>query len=269
LVVVEPAFAKQQAKGNVKTFTYKKTKQANLEILVHFPPGWRKSDKRPAIVFFFGSGFRFGSVNQFEKQAAYFARRGMVAARADYRVKDLHDVEPDTCVEDGKSAVRWLRENAGKLGVNPNRIVAAGGSAGGYIAACTACPGLDNKDENRKISSVPNALVLFNPFLPSSRLKDSWTIVPTLHLAKTTSPALVLFGTKDTLLGMAEEYLARSKEVGHKAEKYLADDVGHGFFNESPWREKTLARADEFLAALGYLKGKPTIKIPDATRKKK
>jgi hypothetical protein len=38
----------------------------------------------------------------------------------------------------------------------------------------------------------------------------------------------------------------------------------HGFFHKSPWREKTLYRADEFLISMGYLDGRPTIQIPDA-----
>ena len=126
-----------------KSFIYKKTKQADLAIIVHYPPGWKETDKRPGIVFFFGGGFQFGSVSQFVPQAAYFASRGMVAARADYRVKSRHGVEPDACVEDAKSAIRWLRQNAAKLGIDSNRIVASGSSSGGYLAACSACPGLD------------------------------------------------------------------------------------------------------------------------------
>src|ERR1035438_1861118 len=157
LNLVGPSFGQE----TVKTFTFKKTKQADLAIHVHFPPDWKKEDKWPAIVFWFGGAFRFGSVNQFEKQAAYLASRGMVAARADYRVKDRHGVEPDACVEDGKSALRWLRQNAAMLGLDPDRIVASGGSAGGYIAACTACPGLEPEGEDLKISSKPNAMILF------------------------------------------------------------------------------------------------------------
>ena len=199
-----------------------------------------------------------------ESQAAYLASRGMVAARADYRVKDRHGVEPAACVEDGKSAVRWLRQNAAMLGIDPERIVASGGSAGGYLAACTACPGLDAEGEDVKTSSKPNAMILFNPFLPSANGKGDWKIVPASHLTKDTPPALLLFGTKDELLKSAKEYQARSKEVGHTAEIYLAEGVGHGFFNGSPWRERTLQRADEFLATLGYVKGKPTVKIPEA-----
>jgi 3-mercaptopyruvate sulfurtransferase SseA/acetyl esterase/lipase len=266
-----PALGQDQAKETLKSFTYKTTKQAKLEMQVHFPPDWKKEDRRPAIVFFFGGGWAGGSVKQFEPQAAYLATRGMVAARADYRVKSRHEVSPDACVEDAKSAVRWLRQHADTLGIDPDRIVASGGSAGGHIAACTACPGFDAEGEDQKISSRPNALLLFNPVLRfdgSPELmrrigndeKLGKALSPTLHLAKDTPPALLFFGKKDGLLKQGEEYMARSKEVGHKADMFLAEAVGHGFFNASPWRERTLRRADEFLGSLGYLKGEPTIK---------
>ena len=77
----------EQAKETVKTFTYKKTKQADLAIHVHFPPDWKKEDKRPAILFFFGGGWETGTIKAFEPQADYLARRGLVAARADYRAR--------------------------------------------------------------------------------------------------------------------------------------------------------------------------------------
>jgi acetyl esterase/lipase len=267
------AFAQEQPKEPVKTFTYKKTKSGDLAIQVHFPPDWKKDDKRPAIVFFFGGGWTSGTVKQFEPQARYFASRGMVTARADYRVKSRHNVGPDACVEDAKSAVRWLRQNAARLGIHPDQIVASGGSAGGHIAACTACPGLDADGEDRGISSKPNAMLLFNPVLRfdgEARLmarinndeKLGKAISPTLHLTKETPPALLFYGDKDGLLKQGEEYLAKSKQVGHQADVFLAKGVGHGFFNRSPWTEKTLLRADEFLRSLGFLKGKPTVAVP-------
>jgi len=268
-----PAYAQDQPKEAVKPFTYKKTKQADLAIHVHFPPDWKKDDKRPVIVFFFGGGWTSGKVEQFEPHASYLASRGMVAARADYRVKSRHDVTPDACVEDAKSAVRWLRQNAAMLGIDPDRIVASGGSAGGHIAACTACPGLDAEGEDVKVSSKPNALILFNPVLEFDGVPDLMSRInndeklgkalsPTLHLAKDTPPTLLFYGKDDKLLKQGEEFMAKSKEVGHKGDMFLADGVGHGFFNKSPWKEKTLLRADEFLESLGYLKGKPTIKVP-------
>src|SRR5689334_14234480 len=83
---------------------YKKTEQADLSISISFPEDWKAGDKRPAIVFFFGGGWTQGSVQQFAPQSTYLAKRGMVAARADYRVKSRHQVTPDKCVEDAKSA---------------------------------------------------------------------------------------------------------------------------------------------------------------------
>src|SRR5690349_2245960 len=104
LALAPTPFVRAQVKEPVQTFTYKKTKQANLAIHVHYPPDWKKEDKRPAIVFFFGGGWTAGRIEQFEPQAKYLAGRGMVAARADYRVKSRHQVTPDACVEDAKSA---------------------------------------------------------------------------------------------------------------------------------------------------------------------
>lgn len=261
-------------KAAVRTFTYKKTKQTDLALHVHYPPDWKATDQRPVIVFFFGGGWTNGTVAAFERQATYFASRGLVAIRADYRVKSRQGVTPDQCVEDAKSAVRWVRQNAAKLGVDPDKVVASGGSAGGHIAACTAlCPGLDAPDEDAKVSSQANVLLLFNPVLRfdgnpnlmeriGKNEKIGKLISPTLHLTKESPPTLLFFGKEDFLLRQGEEFMSKSKELGHKADLFLADGVGHGFFHKSPWYERTVLRADEFLTSLGYLTGKPTIKAP-------
>ena len=264
LVVAVRTHADESA---TKSFTYKKTKQGDLEMIVHYPPGWKETDKRPAIVFFFGGGWTNGSVKQFEPQATHLASRGMIAARADYRVKSRHSVTPKECVEDAKSAVRWLRQNAAKLGIDPDRIVAAGGSAGGHIAACTGlAPGLDAPGEDTKISSKPNAMVLFNPVLRLDLPQLSGfvghdeslakAISPTLYLEKDTPPTLLLYGSADRLAAQGEEFMKKSKELRHRAELFTAEGQGHGFFNRPPWLEKTTQRMDEFLVSIGYLQGR-------------
>src|SRR6266404_6084421 len=151
LCVVHPAIGQEKT----KTFKYSKAKQADLELVVHFPPDWKDTDKRPGIVFFFGGGWEGGSIKQFEPQAQYLASRGMVTARADYRVKSRHGVTPKECVDDARSAVRWFRQNAGKLGVDPGKIVASGGSAGGHIAACTTLMPT-SKDDGKEVSCKAN-----------------------------------------------------------------------------------------------------------------
>jgi len=273
-VVTAVLYASAAGAAPTKNLVYKKTPQGALKIHLHFPPDWKQGDRRPAIVFFFGGGWRGGNVGQFTPQAEYFASRGMVAARADYRVKSRHGVAPDACVEDAKSAVRWLRENAEKFGIDAERIAAGGGSAGGHIAACTGTtPGLDAAGEDARISSRPNAMVLFNPvlnFTGYARLMEridndeklGRQLSPTLHVHEKTPPALILFGDADRLLEQGKDYVAAAEKAGATAELYVAEKQGHGFFNRSPWLERTLHRVDEFLASLGYLEGEPTVKRP-------
>jgi acetyl esterase/lipase len=260
--------------SSTKSFVYKHAKQGDLELLVDYPPNWRESDHRPAIVFFFGGGWQNGSTRQFEPQATYLAGRGLVAVRADYRVKARQDVTPKECVEDAKSAMRWVRKNATTLGIDPDRIIAAGGSAGGHLAACTFfTPGLDAEGEETSISCKPCALVLFNPVLrfdnvPSlmERIGDDEVlgkaISPTVHLTKDAPPTIMFYGTDDKLMAQGEEYMKRMHELGRNCELFKAEGQRHSFFNRAPWQERTLARADEFLASLGYLDGTPTLKVP-------
>src|SRR5262245_37466762 len=145
--------------------TYKKVGDVTLSLNIFEPPG-ASAPNRPAIVFFFGGGWTNGSPAQFEQHCRHLASRGMVAITADYRVASRHQVKPTACLADAKSAIRWVRQNAKRLGIDPQRIAAGGGSAGGHLAAATATvPGFDEPGEDTKVSAVPNALVLFNPAL--------------------------------------------------------------------------------------------------------
>jgi len=267
LGVLAAGAVRAEDRVSTREFVYKEPKGGPLKLTVSYPPGWKASDARPGVVFFFGGGWANGDVEQFAQQAEHLARRGMVAARADYRVKSRQGVSPEACVEDAKSAVRWLRAHAKEQGVDPGRIVAAGGSAGGHIAACTAfTPGLDAEGEDLGVSSKPDALVLFNPVLRfrgvpelmkriGGDAKLGEAISPNLHVGKDAPPALILFGSSDPLAPMGDEYVKKAKAAGARAELFTAEGAGHGFFNRPPWKAKTTARMDEFLTSLGYLPG--------------
>jgi acetyl esterase/lipase len=252
---------------------YRKTPQGELQMHFFFPPDWKATDRRPAMVFFFGGGWKNGSYKQFIPQAEYFASRGLVTASADYRIASLHKTTPEQCVMDAKSAVRWLRANASKLGIDPEKIVASGGSAGGHLAAATALvPGFNDPSDDVKFSCVPNALVLFNPALNLTKVdrpiadakgKDiAAAISPTKFLETGTPPTILFFGTADAMVSQAREFKAHSTKLGNRAELYTAADMPHGFFNRSPWTEATARQADLFLQSLGYLKGEPSVKTP-------
>ena len=129
------------APAKVATFSsearvYKKAGERELKLFIEKPADWKASDQRPALLFFFGGGWVGGSPAQFQGQSEYFATRGMVGIRVEYRVIAKGDPGPPiVCTQDAKSAMRWVRSHAGELGIDPKRIGAGGGSAGGHLAA--------------------------------------------------------------------------------------------------------------------------------------
>jgi len=161
---LKPLDADLQPVENKAVVTYKATRQGDLKVNLYFPPGWKKTDRRPAIIFFFGGSCATGSPAQFASTAAYFAMRGLVAASAEYRIESIHHTPPQACAEDAKSAVRWLRLNAPRLGIDRGRVIAGGGSSGATIAAFAAYNATFEPDgEDDSISCKPDALVLINP----------------------------------------------------------------------------------------------------------
>jgi acetyl esterase/lipase len=68
-----------------------------------------------------------------------------------------------------------------------------------------------------------------------------------------TPPTLLIYGTEDALGEPAPRYVQKALAAGCRAELYLAEGQGHGFFNEMPWFERTLKRAEAFLVSLGYI----------------
>ena len=251
---------------------YKTVGETQLKLHVFNPKGHKASDKRPAIVFFFGGGWVGGSPSQFYPHCEYLASRGMVAISADYRVKSRNKTTPRECVKDGKSAVRWIREHAMQLGIDPTRIAAGGGSAGGHVAAATgSINGFEEKGEDLSVSARPNALVLFNPVYDNgptgyghSRVKDYWKDFSPMHnINEKTPPTRVFLGTEDKLIPVktAEVYKKLMVDKGRRCDLHLYKGQGHGFFNfrNKANYTKTVIEMDRFLASLGYLKGEPTL----------
>lgn len=268
-----------------RTEVFKRVSGVELKVHIFVPPGHKESDRQPAIVFFFGGGWLAGSPRQFFPQCRYLASRGMVAVAAEYRVYTLHKAQVADCVTDAKSAIRWVRGNAKRLGVDAKRIAAGGGSAGGHLAAAAAMlDEFDDAHEERAISSRPDALVLYNPALDLVRAEvragrsetvqggiakrlgaKAEQLSPIRHIKRGAPPTIIFHGTEDRLVphAEAEAFVAQMKKAGNRAELVSFAGEGHSFFNPrrkggKPFRE-TLRAADRFLASLGYVAGEPTI----------
>ncbi len=278
--------------SGAQVVNYKTVGETKLALYIFNPEGPKVSDSRAAIVFFFGGGWTSGSPGQFEQQCRYLASRGMVAITADYRVASRHQVKAAQCVADAKSAIRYVRAHAAELGVDPKRIAAGGGSAGGHIAGCTGTvPGLDEPGEDAKVSSVPDAMVLFNPALtlapvngndfggfgarlPAEKLgAEPVAISPTHNVKAGAPPTIVFHGKADTTVPFAtvEAFASAMKKAGNRCEVAGFEGQQHGFFNfgrgDNAMFLATLTQADKFLVSLGWLSGEPTVeKFFDAAK---
>jgi acetyl esterase/lipase len=226
-------------------FVFRETPQGNLTMTVFYPDGWKADDRRAGMVFFFGGGFVNGAKNQFFSKAGYLASRGMVAASAEYRIKNKHNTTREEAREDCVAAYQWLRAHAAGQGIDPDKISAGGGSAGASCALSLHMRGIR-----------PASFVLFNPaYLPATPPDEK--LAPSVHF----------FGTGDPMYKEAQAY--RQAAPKGRVQLFVAKDQPHGFFNDrgdGSWHATTTYLMDAFLAQQGFLSGKPTIALPEASK---
>jgi len=247
-------------------FVYKTVGDQKLRLWVRMPKDAKPSDHRPAAVFFHGGGWVGGPLFQFDKQSSHFVERGMVTVQVEYRFVPNGDDggPPLVCIQDAKSAMRWVRSHAAELGIDPNRIAACGGSAGGHLAAfCSMVEGCDDPQDDLTISPRGNAQLLFNPVFDNSpggyghaRMGKHWLeYSPAQHISADDPPAIVFLGTKDELIPAKtlDRFAAEMIKVGVRCEKYYYEGRSHGFFNKPADREDTVTKCDAFLVSLGWL----------------
>lgn len=243
---------------------YKQIDTVKLNMLVYEPVDFKKEKKYPSIVFFFGGGFSTGKITQFEIFAQHYASKGMVAILVDYRVKTRQGTTPFESLKDAKSALRYVRKNAGTLGIDTQKIVISGGSAGGDLsAACYTNETVNEEGDDLKISPKPNALVLFNPVIDNSSegwgynmFKERYLEFSPLHnIRKGFPPTIFFLGTKDKLIPIstAELFKQKIESVGGRCDLFLYKDQEHGFFNQTVFHEDILSKTDAFLQSIGYL----------------
>ncbi|MDZ4759647.1 MAG: alpha/beta hydrolase [Alphaproteobacteria bacterium] len=251
---VEPQF---ETVPGATGLTYK---TAGRDLRIHIFQPDSPAAKRPAIIFFFGGGWRGGMITALAGQAEALSRHGYVAAVADYRVSCRDQTTPVASVADGQSAYAWLRDHSAELKVDPARIVLSGGSAGGHLALTTAMLA--------PAGEKPVALVLFNPAVdvilgaarlgitPAEAARISASVLPANGLP----PTIIFHGQEDKAVPIktVRDFCARVEALQPTCEIQEYPGQGHGFFNSrepdaaigrSPY-DDTLAKAIAFLDRL-------------------
>jgi acetyl esterase/lipase len=230
------------------------------------------SAPRPAIVFIHGGGWRNG-----DKRAAGFlnptieyAAKGYVCVTVNYRMLTGESFAIDECVQDVKNAVRWLRANANKYNVDPDRIGASGNSAGAHLSVMLGiCPkdaGLEGDGPYQEFSSAVQAVAASatptsflipingrmnaqNPSASQTALRKQ--ISPMTYVTTDAPPMLLFHEISDKTVNVQQSdlFIQALREAGASDVNYilLGDGSGHGVFQKNigilePAREAFFAR---------------------------
>jgi len=261
---------------------YQENEMVKLKMDVFYPKNYSKDKKYPCMVFYFGGGWLSGKTGFFAKQARYFASRGMICFLPQYRTKNSHQATPKICLQDAKTAMRFLKSNADTLFIDTTKIVAIGGSVGGHLAAATAfTTKINNSTDDLSISTVPNALILFNPVIDNgpdgyayNRVKDYYLDFSPIHnIGKYAPPTLFMLGTQDHILSVstAIKYKKKMNRIKSRCDMWFFPKQKHSFYNYNNSKNeevtnynyyKTIYESDKFLVSLDFLEGEPTIEVP-------
>ena len=224
----------------------------------------------PAVLCIHGGGFRAGTRDGYDGLVKQLAARGYVAATVTYRLAPKYPFP--AAVYDVKAAVRWLRANAKKYSIDPNRIGVTGGSAGGHLAQFLGVtadyPEFEGDGGNAKQSSKVQCVVNF--FGPSDftqsygKSVDAAEVLPLFlggnlqqqkrrHIVSSplywvtpdSAPTLIVHGTKDPYVAYDQSVQLRDKMKAADVEVELLtiENGGHGFGGDDA------KRADEALFA--------------------
>lgn len=260
---LEPIAAKLEPSTIV---TYKTVGDKELGLHIFNPTEHKASDTRAAFVSFHGGGWSGGFPRRFYPFVDHFTRMGLVGISVEYRLlkRDLGITVFD-CVKDARSAIRYIRAHASELGIDPNKLIVSGGSAGAHLAAGTALfDGIDEPGDDISISTSPNVMILYYPVIDTSlggygneKIGARWReLSPVDNVRGDLPPTLLLHGTGDTLTPFAgaKRFAQEMLEAGNDCQLIPYEGGRHGYlifdldlFNQA------MDQTELFLRALGML----------------
>lgn len=228
---------------------------------LYFPAKVAEGQKLPAVLLMHGGGFNDGDKARGREvqMAIELAKHGYVVMSINYKLwnKGVKNPTWPQSLYDAKTAVRWLRKNADRLKIDPERIGAFGNSAGGNLAAMLALTvakdGLDPKEPYGEISTGVLCAIDFYGAADLPNYHDMKMFLktreedpavyrrasPLTYVRADAPPLLIVHGTKDETVphSQAETLAAALKKVGAAYQLELVPDAPHTFFLNSPARD--------------------------------
>lgn len=249
-----------------RTVVYKKVGDRELHLCVFEPAGHQPTDQRACFVTIHGGGWTRGEPRRMYPFAAHYAARGMVGISVQYRLLDrAKGVTVFDCVKDGRSALRYVRAHAAEFGIDPQKIVVQGGSAGGHLAAGTALfDGVDEAGEDTSVSCVPNAMVLLFPVIDTStngyghaKIGARWQELSPVHHVRAGLPPTIMFhgtGDKTTPFKGAQAFHDAMLKAGNRCDLVVEEGGQHAYLMRTqPLYDEAERKTDGFLRSLGLL----------------
>ena len=249
-----------------RVLVYKKIADRELQMHVFEPSGLKDGDKRACFLIIHGGGWTGGSPPRMYPFAAHYAQLGLVGISLQYRLHSAKTgVSVFDCVKDARSAVRHLRAHAAELGIDPQKIIVSGGSAGGHLAAATALFDQVNEgSDDLTISASPNALVLLFPVIDTSlegygqaKIGEHWQeLSPVHHVRPGLPPTITFHGTGDTVTPFAgaKAFHEAMLKAGNRSQLDINEGGTHGYLmRDKALLEDTLHKSDVFLKSLGLV----------------
>lgn len=265
-----------------RKIVYKKVGKLDLELHLFQPAGLKTGESRPAILFIHGGGWSGGQPSVMAMHCVHYANHGLVTATIRYRLLGPgKSPSPADCLADAKSAMRYLRAHAAELGIDPKRIAAGGGSAGGHLAAalCTL-EGHDDPQDDLSVSCKADLLLLD---YPAFDLVGAWKdgaakcrkagldparFSPALAPLATMPPTLILAGADDPISSVASNrrFVKAMAAAGRDAELFTFAGKAHALFNRKPSDphfQAVLGLGTRFLQDRGWIAKSPLPPLPE------
>ncbi len=249
-----------------RVLVYKKIAERDLQLHVFEPEGFKAGDKRACYLIIHGGGWTGGAPPRMYPFAAHYAKLGLVGISISYRLHSAKSgVSVFDCVKDARSAVRYIRAHADEIGIDPQKIIVSGGSAGGHLAVSTALfDKVNEESDDLAISATPTALVLLFPVIDTSKegygqakIGERWQELSPAHNVRAgLPPTLIFHGTGDTVTPFAgaKTFHDAMLKAGNRSELDINEGGVHGYLmRERALFDDTMRKTDTFLKSLGLL----------------